>query len=484
MTRLWVALLLVASLVLAACGGGGETGQTATTDTGTQANPTAADVGAVSTPAATGAESPTAGTGVGAAGSPMPAGSPAAAAACPQNAQGQQITYWNGFSGQDGPFMTALVDKFNAENQSGIKATQTILPFDQYYTKVDTAQGSDTLPDVMQVHLDQVPTRAARNTIRPIPNELLNVVGVTQANYPEAVWNATQVNGERYSIPLDINGIVMYHNQDLAKQAGVTPGAKPLDRATYEKLVTGANGKNGAMGWSITTGFPISQMFQTLLYQFGGTLFNEDGTEPQWNSPQGVQALQYLKDWQGKASRPNLPVDAGVAAFKQGKSAVEWNGTWQISNLTGKGFQQGAMAPIPNVGGKYAVAMGSHTLALPKHRKGEDEAKTAAAVCFMSFLSSNSLEWVQGGGHIPARNDVRDSAEFKALPNGQLSVQADAAVFPPPVAGLPDTLGPQGLEQAVIDFMSGKETDAKAALDKSAERAKKIIEQNKQNYGG
>ena len=38
------------------------------------------------------------------------------------------------------------------------------------------------------------------------------------------------------------------------------------------------------------------QMFEVMLFSNGGTLFNEDGTEPTFNSPKGVEALDYVVD--------------------------------------------------------------------------------------------------------------------------------------------------------------------------------------------
>ena len=73
-------------------------------------------------------------------------------------------------------------------------------------------------------------------------------------------------------------------------------------------------------------------MFGALLYQFEGDRFSSEA---------GVQALTYLQEAQAAFSRPNLPVDAGVTAFKQGQSNTKWNGTWQLPNLTGEGFTPG-----------------------------------------------------------------------------------------------------------------------------------------------
>lgn len=403
--------------------------------------------------------------------------------ACSEEAQGAQITYWNGFSGPDGQFMANLVDRFNAENQSDIQVTMTVQPFTEYYNTLNAAAASNTLPDMLQIHVEQIPTNAIRSVIRPLPEDVLATMNVDAADFPEAIWTATEFNGERYSIPLDIHPLVMWYNRAQWEAAGIEdPAGRVLTREEYDAALAALQESNGeVMAWSITNGFPITWMFEILLHQFGGSQFNEDATEATWNSEAGVQALQYLKDQQTAYSQPNLEVDAGVTAFKQGNAAAEWNGTWQVSNLTGEGFQDGWGAPIPQIGSQYAVTAGAHTLALGA--SSEDAAKTAAAACLISFISENSLEWAQGAGHIPARNSVRESEEFRAVePQASYAVMADSAVFLPAVPGITDATAQLG--QAVEAVMAEANPDIQAALDEAAARANQALEQNRQRYGG
>lgn len=402
---------------------------------------------------------------------------------CSEAAQGQQITFWNGFSGPDGQFMANLVNRFNAENESGVQVTMTVQPFTEYYNTLNAAAASNTLPDMLQIHVEQIPTNAIRSVIRPILEDVLATMNVDATDFPEAIWTATEFNGERYSIPLDIHPLVMWYNRAQWEAAGIEdPAGKVLSREEYDAALTALQeSSGGAMAWSITNGFPITWMFEILLHQFGGTWFNEDATEVAWNSEAGIQALQYLKDQQSTYSQPNLEVDAGVTAFKQGNSAAEWNGTWQVSNLTGEGFQDGWGAPIPQIGSQYAVTSGSHTLALGA--SSDDPAKTAAAACVISFVSENSLEWVQGAGHIPARNSVRESEAFQdTQPQASYATMADSAVFLPSVPGITDATAQLG--QAVEAVMVEANPDIQGALDEAAARANQALEQNRQRYGG
>ncbi|MEA2575766.1 MAG: multiple sugar transport system substrate-binding protein, partial [Chloroflexia bacterium] len=296
-----------------------------------------------------------------------------------------ELSYWNPFTGPDGPFMGQLVDQFNTDNPN-IKATMTTQA--DYYTQIQTAAASDTLPDVAIIHVDQVPTWAFRNVLRPI-DEIASATGLSQSDYPAAVWNGGMVAGHRYSVPLDIHPMTMFYNEDLLTAAGIT--APPTNRADFEKAAQAITDK-GQKGFMLTAGFPVQQIFSMLLYQFGGTWFNQDGTKAAWNSDAGVKALQWMKDAQGKWSEPNLEVDAELAAFKAGNAGMIWNGIWQTTNVTGEGVSfKGKATAVPQIGDKPATWAGSHQLTLPVHKAGADKCKDSAATIFIKYLVDHSI---------------------------------------------------------------------------------------------
>ncbi|MBL8145342.1 MAG: extracellular solute-binding protein, partial [Anaerolineae bacterium] len=174
------------------------------------------------------------------------------------------LDFWNPFTGPDGPFMGQMVDAFNAAHPN-IQVTMTTQS--EYYTQLGTAAASNTLPDVAIVHADQIATWAYRNALRPM-DALVEEVGINGEDFPAAVWNAGMVNDHRYSIPLDIHPMTMFVNLDLLSAAGID--AIP---ATGEEFAAAAAAMTGGdnNGFNITSGFPIRQIFEMMLYQFGGT---------------------------------------------------------------------------------------------------------------------------------------------------------------------------------------------------------------------
>jgi multiple sugar transport system substrate-binding protein len=396
------------------------------------------------------------------------------AATLPADCGTVNLEYWNPFTGPDGPFMGQLVDAFNAANPN-IVVTMTTQS--EYYTQLSTAAASGTLPDVAIVHVDQVATQVYRNILRPI-DSIVEEAGINGEDFPEAVWNGGEVNGSRYSIPLDIHPMTMFVNMDLLTAAGIDAAPTNAEEfaAAAAALTSGDNN-----GFLITAGFPIQQIFEMLLYQFGGSSFNEDGTEATWNSEAGVQAAQWLLDTQAAYSQPNLEVDAELNAFKGGTVGMIWNGIWQTTNVTGEGvFFNGVAVPVPQIGTTPAVWAGSHQLTLPV-QPDEDPCRDTAAGIFIRYLLDNSVTWAQAG-QLPANNVVRESEEFAAIqPQADIAAgSAEYVFFPPSVPGITDAYAPLG--EAIGALMSGNATDVQAELDNAVERANQILEQNRETF--
>jgi multiple sugar transport system substrate-binding protein len=273
--------------------------------------------------------------------------------------------------------------------------------------------------------------------------------------------------------------MTMFYNEDLLKGAGINE--PPETREDFEAAAQAITDK-GQKGFMLTAGFPVQQIFSMLLHQFGGSWFNEDGTEATWNSDAGVQALTWMKEAQGKWSEPNLEVDAELAAFKAGNAGMIWNGIWQTTNVTGEAVAfAGKATKVPQIGPEAATWGGSHQLTLPVRQGGADNCKDAAAGMLIKYLLNNSVTWAKAG-QIPANNTVRNSDEFKAVePQASIAPSAEGVFFPPSVPGITDAFAP--LDDAVGSVMSGKVTDIKQALDDAANRANQLLAENKSKYG-
>jgi multiple sugar transport system substrate-binding protein len=394
--------------------------------------------------------------------------------ALPTSCSNVQISYWNQFTGPDGPFMQKLADDFSA-GSSGVKVNMVIQA--DLATQLQTAAAADTLPDLVIVNEDAVATQAFRNIIRPM-DDVVAMAGIDASDYPAIAWQAGQVAGKLDAVPLSFVAMTMYWNMDILTAAGIT---KPPTTGAEFAAAADAITKSGTKGFDITSGFPNQQIFQMLLHQYGGSEYSPDGMTATWNSDAGVKALQWMKDAQSKWSEPTMEVDADLNAFKAGSVGMIWNGIWQVPNVTGTAvsFKSG-FGPPPQIGDKPAIWGGGPLFAMAQHKSGADQCKDAGAALFIKYVEDNAVEWAKAG-NIPASNKARASAAFKALPQASFADAMINVVFPPPVPGIGDAFAPLG--NAIGQVLSGKATDVKQALDDAATASNKILEQNRQNYG-
>src|SRR5688500_11372687 len=258
-----LALVSMLGMLLAACGAE-PAGPAATATTGGAATDATATTGGAATDA-------TATSG----------GAMEGGMTLPEGCTNVELSYWNPFTGPDGPFMGTLTDRFNDANDN-VEVTMTTQA--EYYTQLQTAAAADQLPDVAIVHVDQVATWAFRNVLRPI-DDVVSQMGISGSDFPAAVWKGGEVSGKRYSIPLDIHPMTMFYNEDMLKEAGIS--APPKTQAEFEAAAA-AMTKGDKKGFMLTQGFPIRQIFEQVLYGFGGESFAADGSKATWNSEAGV----------------------------------------------------------------------------------------------------------------------------------------------------------------------------------------------------
>ena len=388
-----------------------------------------------------------------------------------------QLTYWNALSGPDGPVMQQVVTQFNSSHPNS-QVKMTIISLNDYATKLDTAAASNTLPDIAIINEDQIATQAFRHVIRPM-DSIMPQLGYTSSDFAPRAWSQGEIASHRYGVPLFINPLTMFYNADLLSKAGVS--SPPTDATSFANAAAAVT-KGSNHGFQITTGFPVQQIFQQLLHQFGGSEFNSDVTQATWNSAAGVQALQWMKDAQSKYSAPKLPVDGDVNSFKAGTVGIIWNGIWQSSNVTGDAVDfKGMAAATPQIGSQPATWAGMGSLALPYHKQGVDKCKDAASATFIKYVIDNSYKMAQGGD-MPAYHTARNNASVQAIPlMHALSTAVDTPVFPPPTPGISDAFAP--LSDAVGAVMAGTTTNISKALSDAATRADQILSQNRQKYG-
>ncbi|HSK88776.1 MAG TPA: extracellular solute-binding protein, partial [Anaerolineales bacterium] len=328
-------------------------------------------------------------------GAPAPTEAPAtqagggATAECPAGVQGKSIEMWSPFTGGDGDEMTALAERFSSENPCDITVTHVAQP--EYVQKLEAGAAAGQLPAMTAVRATNVAQLAARNVLKPFGPEAMAVFGDDFASdFPEGLWGAGEYKGERYSIPLDVHPLIMFYNKDLFEQAGIeAPGSEPWTNEQFEDALAKLEAID-ATPLAMGTNFEAETFWVALLRQYGGSQTDAEGTTATYNSEAGVRALEKVKELHDKYT-PDVSGtgDPEVNVFKQGNVGMVFHGPWWISDLSKLDYV--GFAPLPTLGDQPASWGGSHHLALTT----EDPATQAAAALWIKWLSDNSAEWAK-----------------------------------------------------------------------------------------
>ncbi|GAB2582012.1 extracellular solute-binding protein [Streptomyces capparidis] len=383
------------------------------------------------------------------------------------------LTFWNGFTGGDGPYMRKLVDRFNTEHDN-IKVTMTTTQWADYYKKVPAAVAVGKGPDVGIAHQHWLATLAARRAILPL-DDVARELKLAESDFIPALWQAGMYQDRRYGIPLDVHCLASYWNTDLAGRAGVEDPSTGFDAA----LAALADGPAKQPFW-IPNQWPAHMVFLSLLWQNGGEPFTADAERAAFDSDAGVAALTWMVEQIKKGYSPkNVALDTQYNAFKTGRNAVIWDGIWQINDLRATAANlKWRMGFLPTVGDTPAVWADGHNFVLMNNRSGDD--KLAAAKTFIDWVGQHSAEWADAG-MIPARNSARAGAAFRDRPQAAVATKLDAFRFLPAVPGI-DDVGTQSYVTAVAKAVLGQETPKRALAD-GARTANQLLANNREKFG-
>lgn len=356
-----------------------------------------------------------------------------------------KVIWWDFLGGGDGVRMKKLITDFNAENAGKIEIEATTLDWGvPFYTKVQTSAAVGEGPDMMTYHASRIPLGVDQGTLSEITADDMQAIGLGQADFSPAIWDAVRVDGKQYAVPFDTHPIVLYYNKDKLAAAGlIGDNGLPKDlngidnfKAALKKL------QDGGTKWSMST-YTAGGNFQfrtiySLLCQQGGEMM----TDGEWlagdSKDKLVNAVTVLSDWVKDGYVPSYTeYPAAIALFTSGEAAMHINGVWEVPTMSdlaaqGKlGFEWGAVE-LPVFFEKPCTYSDSHSFAIPNNVGNELSAEKRTAVQkVIAWMLSKGLFWATAG-HIPALKSVTDSAEYQAMqPNATYAVLTANMIYDP-----------------------------------------------------
>lgn len=338
-----------------------------------------------------------------------------ALAACSSKSSGsgsssKEIVFWNPFTGPDGKNMQKMVDEYNKTNPK-YKIKNISLKEGDMYTKIQTVVNSGkNVPDLMIVHAERIKLYEDNKMLTSFDKYLSDYPEIKSDNYMQEAWKIGDLNGSRYSVPLDIHSFVMYYNKALVEK--YAPGALDDNIVTFDEIKAAGekSQQDKITGLGITWTKPN---FLSLYAQNGGKL-TENGIDPTLDNDQAKAAFQLWNDMY-KQHITNKDGENPGQMFLQGKLIFYPEGIWMNNNLKDAKFEYGLTnAPqLSDDKSKLVNWSSSHQFVMFNSKDRSDE-KAKGAVAFIDWVRDHSLEWAKAGQN-PASLKILEDPEYQKM---------------------------------------------------------------------
>lgn len=289
------------------------------------------------------------------------------------------LNYWGLW--EPNSVMQAVIADYETANPN-IKISYAMQNPKNYRSRFLTAGGQANSPDIVRIHNTWLPM--LKKDLAPAPETVLKLSDLT-AYYPIVQKNFVSA-GKIYALPLEIDGLALFYNEDIFKEAGASP---PSDWNTLRKLafdLTKTNSETKIIeraGVALGTTGNVEHWSDIL-----GLLILQNSGNPGFPSESAVQdALTFYtiistqdKSWD--ASQPS-----SVYAFATGTVAMILAPSWQVSEIkTINPNLNFKVAPAPVLPSANYAWASYWAEAVPSSSKNPEEAWK-----FIKYLSSSEV---------------------------------------------------------------------------------------------
>ena len=378
------------------------------------------------------------------------------------------ITYTNFISnGGNEENLQAIVDAFEAENPN-ITVEVTTLPYGDYGTALQTALAAGTESDVFDIEYSNYAQYQANGVLAPI--EVANA-----SAYKASLLEAYATDGVQYALPSSFSDVVLYFNTELFDAAGLDYPTQDWTWAD-EKAAAEAITDQDAGIWGDHQPVSFYEYYKALA-QNGGEFLNADGTAVAFNSPEGIEAAEWLVGKSGTVM-PTIEQGQGTAdfdtnLFKEGKLGMLHSGIWIFGALADVPFEWDIAVEPGNT--QQASAVFSNAIGVSANSENVE-----AAGKWVEFMTSSDTMVdirLESGWELPPISDDAKLATYleQGAPANRQAVfdSLDGIALPPVVANgqaeMQDIMG-----EELIEAQAGRKT-VEEALASAEERINAVI---------
>jgi multiple sugar transport system substrate-binding protein len=336
-----------------------------------------------------------------------------------------ELTVWN-----------QIVAEFQAANPD-ITVKVEVSDWDSYWTKLKTLLAAKTPPDMFAIDAPLYLDYQSKGVLLKLDPYLDKNPGMLDGLYPQTL-QAYQTPDGYFGMPRDFQTIVLFYNKSMFDKAGLAyPTADwtwdDLRAAAKKLTVVGADGKTTQYGFAFDT-WDMEPGWSEALWSYGGDILNADHTKTLIGEPAARQAWQLLHDMTFvDKSVPDSTTagEYGGDTFLAGVTAMTALGHWVVPGYADAGLNFDA-APMPKGPAGRVTSVNSAGFVIAKATK-----HPAQAFEFLKFVlsSAGQTRLAELGFACPVLKSIAESPTFlqqKIALNQQVFLDAlqDAKIKP------------------------------------------------------
>lgn len=355
-----------------------------------------------------------------------------------------------------------LVSLFEA-SQDEVVVESTIVPWGEYWTKLQTALPTGTGPDVFWMNM------TARDYINAglllDLTEGLEESGFDKTKYPEAVLEMYEKDGAIYGVPKDYDGMAMFYNKAIFDEMGVD---YPEAGWTWEDMLETAKALTNESHYGIVSRPDGNSGYQNFVFQNGGSLIDENQM-PLVNGTEVTEALQFMHDLMyvykvsptGSEQLEFQPTDL----FISGQAAMITDGSWALAQYVEALGDDCQIAELPTQKCQGAT---THGLA---YSVAANSSNKDAALKFVAFAATKEAQEATAKGAIPTYEGTSDTW-ISLYPNQDVQILLDSVEYasPNPYYANNYSETAQILTDTISAIWTDENADIQAMLDEAQEK--------------
>lgn len=327
--------------------------------------------------------------------------------------------------------LNEMVEKFEAENKD-IKVDVELVPYNDYFTKLQTLMAGDQAPDVFELNYENFVSYAEKGALLDLDKYIEADEDFDPSTMNKEAFEAYQYDGKQYGMVESFSNVVTFYNKDLFDAAKVE---YPTKEWTWSDEVAAAKKLTNADDNIYGTYSPVTMNeFYKVAAQNGGQLKDSEGN---WtiNDPKNVEALEYMVNNVTKEKISPSPEEMSGQnsedLFLNGQLAMVHTGIWMFGQFQDADFDWDIQVEAGNT--EKATHFFANGLAVSKDTKHAE-----AAYKFTQFMSSSEDAAeirVDSGWELPAITDENILAPYleQTPPENRKAVfeSLDYLILPP-----------------------------------------------------